>query len=76
METINYHTLSDFRAAHGQALEALFVQVLGVLSEEGLVTLERVMHDGTKIKSSSLTRRTAKRSNCRQVPRIPAFLLI
>jgi len=51
METINYHTLSDFRTAHGQALEDLFVQVLGVLSGEGLVTLERVMHDGTKIKA-------------------------
>ncbi len=51
METINYHTLSDFRVAHGQALQDLFVQVLGVLSGEGLVSLERVMHDGTKIKA-------------------------
>jgi transposase len=51
METINYHTLSDFRTAHGQALQELFVEVLGVLSGEGLVSLERVMHDGTKIKA-------------------------
>ncbi len=48
---INHHTLSDFRAAQDQALQELFVQVLGVLSGEGLVTLERVMHDGTKIKA-------------------------
>jgi len=48
---INYHTLSDFRVAHDAALQELFAQVLGVLSAEGLVTLERVMHDGTKIKA-------------------------
>ncbi len=48
---INYHTLSDFRVAHDAALQELFVQALGVLSQEGLVSLERVMHDGTKIKA-------------------------
>jgi transposase len=51
LEEINYHTLSDFRVAHGAALNELFAQVLGVLSAEGLVRLERVMHDGTKIKA-------------------------
>jgi hypothetical protein len=51
MEEINYHTLSDFRVGHGDRLPDLFVQVLGLLSAEGLVSLERVMHDGTKIKA-------------------------
>jgi len=51
MEKINYHTLADFRVAHGKALDELFGQVLGVLSAEGLVQLERVMHDGTKIRA-------------------------
>ena len=51
MEEINYHTLSDFRVGHGDRLPELFVQVLGLLSAEGLVSLERVMHDGTKIKA-------------------------
>jgi transposase len=51
LEPINYHTLSDFRVAHGSALQELFVEVLGVLSAEGLVVLERVMHDGSKIKA-------------------------
>jgi transposase len=50
-EEINHHTISDFRVDHKEALEKLFVQVLGILSAEGLVTLERVMHDGTKIKA-------------------------
>ena len=53
LEVINHHTLSDFRVQHGQALDELFVQVLGVLSHEGLVTLERVMHDGVKIEAGA-----------------------
>src|SRR6266446_3715882 len=51
LEPINHHTLSDFRVAHGPALHELFVNALGVLSAEGLVSLKRVMHDGTKIKA-------------------------
>ena len=50
---INHHTLSDFRVDHDASLRELFVEVLGVLSSEGLVSLERVMHDGTKIKASA-----------------------
>lgn len=48
---INYHTLCDFRSTYDSELPELFAQVLGVLSSEGLVNLERVMHDGTKIKA-------------------------
>src|SRR3982750_3376886 len=48
---VNHHTLSDFRVDHDKSLRELFVQVLGVLSSEGLVSLERVMHDGTRIKA-------------------------
>ena len=50
---INHHTLSDFRVNHDASLRELFVQVLGVLSSEGLVSLERVMHDGTRIKANA-----------------------
>jgi transposase len=51
LEVVNYHTLADFRIRHKEALDQLFIQVLGVLSHEGLVTLQRVMHDGTKVKA-------------------------
>lgn len=51
LQPINYHTLADFRAKNKEALDNLFVQILGLLSAEGLITLERVMHDGTKIKA-------------------------
>ena len=51
MEVINYHTLADFRVDHQAALDRLFIEVLRVLSHQGLITLKRVMHDGTKIKA-------------------------
>ena len=51
LETINHKSLSDFRAAHGEALDELFTQLLGLLSQEGLVDLEQVMVDGTRIRS-------------------------
>jgi transposase len=56
LKSINHHTLSDFRTEHSEALEEMFTQVLGVLSAGGLVTLERVMQDGTKIKALASTK--------------------
>lgn len=53
MEVVNYHTLADFCTVHEAALEGLFIEVLGVLSHQGLITLRRVMHDGTKIKAAA-----------------------
>ena len=53
LKPINHHSLSDFRVDYDQALTELFTQVLGVLSAEGLITLERVMHDGTRIRASA-----------------------
>jgi transposase len=51
MKVVNYHSLTDFRVKHESALRQLFIQILAVLSQEGLVTLSRVMNDGTKIKT-------------------------
>ena len=48
---VNAHTLTDFRVKHEGALKGLFVQILGLLSADGLITLERVMQDGTKIRA-------------------------
>lgn len=53
LEPVNHHTLSDFRAGHKAALDDLFAQVLGLLSAEGLITLERVTQDGTKIRANA-----------------------
>jgi transposase len=51
LDTVNYHSLSTFRSAHEEELKKLFIEVLGVLSAEGLVGLERVTVDGTRIRS-------------------------
>jgi transposase len=53
---VNYHTLADFRVEKQQELDELFTQVLAALSKEGLITLEQVMQDGTKIKASASSR--------------------
>ena len=51
LQVINYHTLSNFRIAHKEKLDELFTQILGVLSSENLITLQRVTQDGTKIRA-------------------------
>ena len=53
MEGVNYHGLADFRVQHKEVLDEIFVQVLGLLSAEGLVELKRVMQDGTKVKAQA-----------------------
>jgi transposase len=53
MEVVNYHTLCDFRVKHDKGLKEIFTQILGVLSAEELITLERVTHDGTRIKANA-----------------------
>jgi transposase len=51
LEEVNYHTLADFRVEKRTELDELFTQVLAALSKEGLITLEQVMQDGTKIQA-------------------------
>src|SRR6202011_4570321 len=53
---VNYHTLADFRVEKQQELDELFTQVLAALSKEGLITLEQVMQDGTKIRAQASPR--------------------
>jgi len=53
LERINYHTLSDFVTEHAAALDHLFVQVLQVLMAAGAADLQRVAHDGTKIRAAA-----------------------
>jgi transposase len=51
MDAVNYHSLSTFRVGHEEALKKLFVDLLAVLQAEGLVELERVTVDGTRIRA-------------------------
>ena len=50
---INHHTLSDFRANHAQELQQIMQELLAMLSLEGLVKLELVAHDGTKVRAQA-----------------------
>lgn len=53
LETVNHHTLSDFRVGQREALNGLFAQLLGMLEKGGQLSLDRVMHDGTKIRAQA-----------------------
>jgi len=53
LEAISHRTLSGFRSENKAGLDDLFVQVLGMLSAEGLIRLERVTLEGTKIKANA-----------------------
>jgi len=55
LETINHHSLSDFRSLHGAALDELFTQILATLSAAGFVRLDQVAVDGTRIRSQAST---------------------
>lgn len=50
---MNYHTVSDFRVDHGDALDNLLVQMLGVMMHNGLVSLARVAHDGMRVRADA-----------------------
>lgn len=50
---INYHTLSDFRTAHVEALDDLLTQSVASLSAEGLVDMKRVAQDGMRVRASA-----------------------
>jgi transposase len=50
---VNYHKLSEFRAEYPEELRRLMAELLGALSQEGIVKLECVAHDGTKIQAQA-----------------------
>jgi transposase len=50
---VNYHTLSAFRTEHPKELKELMAELLGALSQQGMVKLECVSHDGTKIQAQA-----------------------
>lgn len=49
----DFRTLSEFRRRHAEALSGLFMQVLQLCQQAGLVKLGRIAVDGTKIKANA-----------------------
>jgi transposase len=64
---INYHTLSDFRVAHQEALDNLLTEILASMMDAGLVKLNHVAQDGMKVRASAGSgsfRRTSSLERC------------
>ncbi len=50
---VNHHSLSDFRVAHGAALDELLSASLAALMTAGAVKLESVAQDGVRVRASA-----------------------
>lgn len=51
--SVNYHTLSDFRVEHLELLDRLLTHSVAVLRQQDLVDLNRVAHDGMRVRASA-----------------------
>lgn len=51
--TVNYHTLSDFRSDAGAVLDELLIDHMSALCAAGVVTLDRISHDGMRVRASA-----------------------
>jgi len=70
---VSHDVLSEFLTGHRRELEGLLTQVLGLLLHHGLLDLERVAQDGTRVRASasspSFRRRNALK-RCREQARL------
>ena len=51
--SMNYHTLADFRVAHGAMLERLLADGVAALAAEGLVALDVLAQDGMRVRAAA-----------------------
>lgn len=68
--SVNYHTLSDFRVQHRDALDDLLTQSIAVLIKRHVVTLARVAQDGTKVRASAGIRSFRRRPTLEEALRL------
>src|SRR5215470_17648501 len=50
---VNYHSLADFRVSHGALLDRLLTQTVAALCAEGMISLDEVAVDGTKLQAAA-----------------------
>lgn len=48
---VNHHTLGDFRVAHAQWLDGQLTRNVAALLSQGLVSMNRVAHDGMRVRA-------------------------
>lgn len=51
--SIGHHCLSEFRAEHGAAMDALFTDVVSQLLARGLISLQVLALDGTRVRAAA-----------------------
>jgi transposase len=51
--TVNHHLLSDFRSQSGEKLDQLLTKLVATLLSQEVVTLNRVAHDGMRVRASA-----------------------
>src|SRR5580704_9568588 len=71
--SVSHDVLRDFRIEQGEALNQLMTDILGALLQRGLVSLERVAIDGTRVRASASApsfRREASLLECREQARL------
>ena len=51
--SVNHHSLSDFRVQHAEYLDEVLTHSVAVLMDQGLVTLNRVSQDGTRVRANA-----------------------
>jgi len=51
--SVNHHSLADFRVTHVEELDQLLTHSVAVLREQDLVDLNRVAHDGMRVRASA-----------------------
>lgn len=67
--SVGHTRLSEFRVLYGAALDKLFSDVLASLLHKGLVSLDRVAQDGTRVRAAASApsfRREASLLDCRE----------
>jgi len=68
-KSVSHQRLSEFRVGHGEALDKRMTDVLATLMQQGLLSLERVAQDGTRIRASASApsfRRMPALEQCRE----------
>lgn len=51
--SVNYHTLADFRGAHGDILDRLLTESFAALMHEGLADVQRLAQDGVRVRAAA-----------------------
>lgn len=71
-EKPDHDTINSFRQMHLEALGALFQQVLGLADKAGLVALDKVAIDGSKVKAFASKRKAMSYERmCKKIRELP-----